>query len=62
MSLIWMVITDEGRMFGLSSSLENARRTAKAIDGALIELRVTEDHRPPDSAREDPRWIQDRHR
>jgi len=42
----WLVVTDEDRILEIRSDEAKARRTAKAIDGYLIKLEISEDYRP----------------
>ena len=41
----WLIVTDEDRLFEISTDEARARRTAKAIDGYMIRLSITEDYR-----------------
>lgn len=42
---VWLIVTDEDRIFGIRNDETKARRTAKAIDGYMIRLEIYEDHR-----------------
>ena len=43
---VWLVLTDENRLFEFETSLTEARRAAKAIGGYIMGLTVEEDYRP----------------
>lgn len=53
MSVVYVVVMDEGGMFGVWYDVERARGAAKAINGVVVELPILEDYRatPKDAPR-----------
>jgi hypothetical protein len=45
--MIYLVVMDRGGLYGIYYDLVLASRTAQAINGAVCELSILEDHREP---------------